>query len=95
MTTGADMDKLKWCALQRDGIKLIDPNENLSWAYFTDADDSLLAFGRNVGKWKIVTAYYSCYNALYALVIKAGVKSELHDCTLALMHLFSFSAELC
>ena len=46
-----------------------------------------------MGKWKIITAYYACYNALYALLIKAGIKCEIHDCTLELMPLFGFTPE--
>lgn len=87
------MTKLDWCLQQRNGIKLVEPNENLSKAYFADANDSLLAAGRNIGKWKVVTGYYACYHALYALLIKTGIRSEIHDCTLALIHLFPFSSD--
>lgn len=85
--------KISWCLQQKNGIELIEPNDNLSLAYFTDADDSLLAMEKNTGKWKIVTAYYACYNALYALLMKAGIKCEIHDCTLALMAWFEFTKE--
>ena len=85
--------KLPWCLQQKNGIELIEPNDNLGAAYLSDADDSLLAMDRITGKWKIVTAYYACYNALYALLMKAGIKCEIHDCTLALMSLFEFTNE--
>ncbi len=85
--------KISWCLQQKNGIELIEPNDNLSLAYFTDADDSLLAMEKNTGKWRIVTAYYACYNALYALLMKAGIKCEIHDCTLALMSFFEFTKE--
>lgn len=42
------------------------------------------------GKWKVITAYYACYNALYSILMKAGVKSEIHDCTLSLMDFLEF-----
>ncbi len=41
--------------------------------------------------WKIISAYYACYYSLYALLQQVGIKSEIHDCTLALMILFSFT----
>ncbi len=85
------MTQIDWCLKQKNGIELVDPNENISLSYIADADDSLQAIERNVGKWKIVTAYYACYNALYALLMKAGIKCEIHDCTLALMFFFDFS----
>ncbi|MEK6905821.1 MAG: hypothetical protein AABX24_05460 [Nanoarchaeota archaeon] len=91
--TGQLPGKISWCLNQKNGIELIEPNDNLSLAYFTDADDSLLAMEKNTGKWRIVTAYYACYNALYALLMKAGIKCEIHDCTLALMFFFEFKKE--
>ena len=36
--------------------------------------------------WIATTAYYSRYFALYALLQKCGIKSEIHDCTISLMH---------
>jgi uncharacterized protein (UPF0332 family) len=35
-------------------------------------------------------SYYACYNALYAILIKAGIKCEIHDCSLELMDLLGF-----
>ena len=87
------MDKLAWCKQQKNGIELISPNNNLCTAYLADADDSLLAMDKNSGKWKAVTAYYACYNAVYALLMKTGIKCEIHDCTLELMQVFAFSKE--
>ena len=87
------MVSLSWCLKQKKGIQLIEPSDNLCLAYLKDADDSLKIMLSIQGKWKVITAYYSCYNAFYALLLKAGIKSEIHDCTLALMHLFQFTAE--
>ena len=36
--------------------------------------------------WIATTAYYSRYFVLYALLQKCGIKSEIHDCTISLMH---------
>ena len=85
------MTKIGWCLKQKNGIEMVEPSDNVSQSYLVDADDSLKAIERNVGKWRIVTAYYACYNALYALLMKAGIKSEIHDCTIELMIFFDFS----
>ncbi len=87
------MSKLDWCLKQKNGIELIEPNTIIARSYIKDADDSLIAMERNIGKWRIVTAYYSCYNAFYALLMRSGIKCEIHDCTLELMGLFEFSEQ--
>ena len=84
---------LKWCCGKKEGIRLIEPNENTYQAYLLEADNSLAAMGKNSGTWKVVTGYYSCYSALYALLQKTGIKCEIHDCTLELMNYFGFSKE--
>ncbi len=43
------------------------------------------------GKWKLILAYYACYSALYSLLMKCRIKSEIHDCSLELISLFDFS----
>lgn len=32
--------------------------------------------------WKISTAYYSLYFSLYSLLMKLGIKCEIHSCTI-------------
>jgi uncharacterized protein (UPF0332 family) len=39
--------------------------------------------------WVLTTAYYARYFALYAFLIKMGVKSEIHDCTVYLAELLA------
>ncbi len=39
--------------------------------------------------WIATTAYYARYFALYALLMKIGLKSEIHDCTLHIAKLLS------
>ncbi|MEA2003961.1 MAG: hypothetical protein U9O53_03295 [archaeon] len=41
----------------------------------------------------MITAYYACYNALYSILMKCGIKSEIHDCTIELMDFFDFEAK--
>ncbi len=87
------MKKINWCLKQKKGIELVEANDNLSEAYFKDADDSIESMSNTKGMWKTVMAYYACYYALYALLMKVGIKCEIHDCSLALMQFFDFSEE--
>ena len=36
--------------------------------------------------WIATTAYYARYFAFYSILQKCGIKSEIHDCTIFLMH---------
>ena len=85
-------DKIKWCLQQKKGIKIIEPNENLSKRYIDEALSDLETIEKVNEKWKVITSYYSCYNALYSVLMKAGVKCEIHDCTIALMDFLGFSS---
>jgi len=40
------MVSLKWCCGQKDGIKLIEPNDNLAHGYLKMAEDSLGTMNR-------------------------------------------------
>ena len=86
------MDKIDWCKKQNKGIKLVEQNLNLSIKYLDDANTDLETMLTLSGKWKNITAYYACYNALYAILQIIGIKCEIHDCSIALMdiiHLFN------
>lgn len=83
-------DKILWCARQAGGIKLVQQKPHLSESYMKEADETLDVALQISGKWKIITAYYACYNALYSLLMKAGVQCEIHDCTIEVMALFGF-----
>lgn len=87
------MVSLSWCKKQKRGISLIELNNNLSKSYLKEAHESFYAYLKNVGKWKIITGYYACYNAFYSILMKCGIKSEIHDCTIKLMSLFDFDKE--
>jgi len=80
-----------WCLKQKRGIKIIDPNENLVKEYLRKATGSLntmnAALQINETEWIMTTAYYARYFALYALLMKLGVKSEIHDCSIAVARL--------
>ncbi|NOQ38385.1 hypothetical protein GQ472_05860 [archaeon] len=89
---GEGKDKIRWCLKQKRGISLIDAKPHLSDSYIKEADETLDNVLVTKGKWKVITAYYACYNALYSILMKCGIKSEIHDCTIELMSLFDFDA---
>lgn len=84
------MDKIKWCLIQKSGIKLIERSENLSKEYMKEADSDFLEMKNAESlKWKDIEAYYSCYNISYSLLMKLGIKCEIHDCTIELLKYLS------
>ena len=77
------MSKINWCIEQKDGIRLIEPNTNLSIAYLKKAEDSLFSLKINkIKDWKIAISYYTIYFSIYSILMKIGVKCEIHSCTL-------------
>lgn len=88
------MEKIKWCFRQKKGIKIIEPSLTIAKAYLSDAKRDFSLIDRNEPKWNIIKEYYACYNALYSLFVKCGIKCEIHDCTIGLMSFFDFSDEL-
>lgn len=86
-------EKLRWCISQKKGISLIELKPHLSLSYMNEADETLENVFSAKGKWKLITAYYACYNALYAILMKCGIKCEIHDCTIELMGFLEFSPD--
>jgi len=86
-------DKINWCCKQKRGIKIIGLKPHLSDSYIEEAEKDLKEISSTGKKWKIIIAYYSCYEALYSLLMKCGIKSEIHDCSIELMSLFEFKEE--
>lgn len=83
------MKKISWCKKQKKGIKLIEPNDNLSQEYFENAEESLRVL-RNIKEtkskmWIATTKYYIEYFAVYSVLMKLGIKCEIHECTIALV----------
>lgn len=77
------MVSIKWCLKAKNGLELVEPNSNLSKAYIKKAEDSLKSIEINtIKEWKITTAYYSIYFSLYAILMKIGIKCEIHSCTI-------------
>jgi uncharacterized protein (UPF0332 family) len=84
---------LVWCFKQKRGIRLIEPNQNLTKGYLKKATDALNTMTAtmqiNETEWTATTAYYARYFALYALLMKIGAKSEIHDCTINIAQLLA------
>jgi uncharacterized protein (UPF0332 family) len=77
------MNKIKWCCEKKEGLNIIEPNPNLSKAYLKKAEEALQSMRINTVKdWKISTAYYTIYFSLYSVLMKTGIKCEIHSCTI-------------
>lgn len=80
------MNKINWCRKQKGGLSLVEPNLDLANAYLKKAEEALESMRINIIKdWKISTAYYTVYFSLYAILMKIGVKCEIHSCTIEFM----------
>lgn len=83
------MSKIDWCKKQERGIKLIEPNDNLSQEYYENAEESLRVLrsikSTKSNMWLATTKYYIEYFAVYSVLMKFGIKCEIHDCTIALI----------
>lgn len=82
------MEKINWCKKKKEGIKIQDPNNNLSKEYYENAEESLRVL-RNINEthsnmWLATTKYYIEYFAVYSILMKIGIKCEIHDCTIEL-----------
>jgi len=79
---------LKWCCKKEGGISLIDPNDNLSKGYIQMAENAIGTMNREKKlnlQFAISAGYYSMYYSLYSVMMKLGIKCEIHACTLAFM----------
>lgn len=74
---------MKWCVKQAKGIELVEPSDNLRNAYFIKAEEALDTLRTSKSKdWKLTAAYYTIYHGIYSLLMKIGVKCEIHSCTI-------------
>src|SRR3989344_2996533 len=94
-----DSKQIKWCCKKKNGISLVEPSKNLSLAFIEKAERSLEEM--NNAKYiesKLNFAYYAMYEAVYAVLQRIGVKSEIHTCTIEFMKVFlseHFTPEEC
>ncbi len=82
------MVNISWCCKQKDGIKLVNPNNNLSEGYLKMAEDALGTMNREKNfslRFSVSACYYSMYYSLYAILMKMGIKCEIHSCTIKFM----------
>ena len=82
------MVNINWCLKQKSGLRLIEANENLSESYIKMAEDSLGTMNRERNYnlvFAISACYYSMYYSLYAVLMRIGVKCEIHQCTIEFM----------
>jgi uncharacterized protein (UPF0332 family) len=92
------MRTINWCKEQPRGIKLIEPNLNLSEEYYGNAEESLKVL-RSITEtksnmWLATTKYYIEYFAVYSVLMKIGIKCEIHDCTISLVRFLEEEAVL-
>ncbi|MBI2452112.1 hypothetical protein HYV50_03480 [Candidatus Pacearchaeota archaeon] len=84
------MSKISWCKKQKDGIKIQEPNDNLSQEYYKNAEESLKVLKSiretQSNMWLATTKYYIEYFAAYSVLMKIGIKCEIHDCTITLIN---------
>ena len=86
-------DDYSFCFKKAGGLKLVNPNERLVGVYKKKSRSALnmleSAKEKQEDEWMLDTFYYAKYFMAYALFMKAGIKSEIHDCTIfALKSLF-------
>ena len=82
---------IKWCCNQKSGIKIDSPNDNLAQSYINMAENAIGTMNREKTlnpQFSISACYYSMYYSLYAVLMKIGIKSEIHKCTLEFMKKF-------
>lgn len=81
------MVDLNWCKNQKAGIKLVSPNSNLAKEYLKNAEETFVILKDIDGKsnmWLSTMKYYFEYFCAYAILMKIGIKCEIHDCTISL-----------
>ncbi|MFH1917681.1 MAG: hypothetical protein ABIJ14_01045 [Nanoarchaeota archaeon] len=84
------MVSINWCLKIKNGLELVGPNENMANSYLKMAEESLRAIKNNQESkiWTASTSYYTMYYSLYAVMMKIGVKCEIHKCSIEFMKKF-------
>ena len=84
------MVSIRWCIEHKDGIRILQPNANMSDSYLKMAEESIGVL-KNIGGskiWTATTSYYIFYYSLYSLMLRLGIKCEIHSCSLEFMRSF-------
>jgi uncharacterized protein (UPF0332 family) len=82
------MDKLLWCFKIKTGLRLTSPNENLHDIYEKKSINSLKLLkstSEEFTEWLATFAYYAIYYRCYSLLLRIGVRSENHACTIEMI----------
>jgi uncharacterized protein (UPF0332 family) len=86
-----DKRHFDWCLQQSKGIRIVTPSDNLVKAYREKAKSALKSMQVNAQadlvEWAVSASYYAKYFAVYALLMKIGVKCEINDCTITLFEI--------
>ena len=73
------MDRIGWCLRQNKGIEIVDPSNNLRKAHLIKAEESLEVLrSTKIRDWQLTTAYYAIYPRHLFLLMKTGIKCEIH-----------------
>jgi uncharacterized protein (UPF0332 family) len=91
------MVNLKWCKNQETGIKIIEPNHVLSEDYMKSAEETLVLLkeiNHKSNMWEATMKYYCEYFAIYSLLLRIGIKCEIHDCTIKICEALELSGIL-
>jgi len=88
------MVSVKWCLKQKNGLELIESNATMADSYLNMAEKTLPVQQAVLSSdiWTATTTYYIFYYSLYALMLRIGIKCEIHSCSIAFMkkHLTMF-----
>lgn len=72
-------------------MKLIETNTNISEEYYSNAEETLrvtnLIKKSGSNMWLATQKYYTEYLAAYSLLMKIGIKTEIHSCTIEIIKL--------
>lgn len=84
--------KIKWCFGLKDGLKIVEPNENLSKSYIQESKSSLSRAEKDFKDddllWATVVIYYAEYYSLYSFLQRIGIKCENHFCSILAVTFF-------
>lgn len=80
---------INWCMRAKNGLELVEASENISRAYLKMAEESLEQLKKLESKiWIASASYYTMYYCFYSIMMKIGVKCEIHACSLLFMEKF-------
>lgn len=81
------MVSIKWCLKQKGGLEMVSPNITMADSYIKMAEESInIMKGVEPSRiWTATTAYYIFYYSLYSLMLRIGIKCEIHSCSIEFM----------